>query len=896
MVFRKELGVLLFSRTRSFLRNFFLRRSVEEDLEREVRSHVELLADENMRAGMNPQEAERAARIELGGIEQVKEQVREQRIGNWLRSILSDCRFALRQLRKEPGFTAITLLTLAVGIGANTAMFSLIDVVLLRPLPFHDPDHVVAVESIDLHDPTQGGDISYPAFLDWRSQSHSFAGMSVYNVTGLTYTGGTQPESIRSAVVSANLFSTLGVAPALGRTFTQEEDRPGNSQNPVVLSYEFWQSHFDGDPSIVGQSLTLDGQRYSVIGVMPDGFQFPIQKDRVELWITIARDLQGNVGMATQRGASYLQVVARLKPGVQIPQAHSDVLAIQQGLNRQYPENRPRGVEIQSEADRISGDMRPALMILLGAVGFVLLIACANVASLLLARATVRQKEFTMRLVLGASRTSIVRQLLVESVLLAILGGTLGLLVAYWGTNALIALSSESLVRASEIQLDLRVLTFTFLVSFATGLLFGVAPALRASRLNLSPSLSANSQGSGTAADTTRVRSALVMSQLAVSFVLLIGAGLLLRSFNRLLHIDPGFRSDHVLTFLLDVPSDRHPRAQRAAFVEELLQSIRALPGVKSASAIFGLPLNDDQSAFTVLQVEGQPVPAAQRPRVGFRIIESQYFHTMGVRLLQGRMFTPEDEQGGLPVAILNQSLAHQLFRGENPLGRRIKANIGFADNLEPPMREIVGVVSDVKCDGFTECPEVYAPQTPSDFFGETTVVVRTATTPSSLVPAMRSLVSSRDKELPLRDVKTLDEYISGSISAQRFHALLLATFAVLAFLLTAVGLYGVLAYSVAQRSREIGIRMALGADQRSISILVLRRGAALALSGMAIGLAVSLFAVRFISALLYGIEPADPVTFVAVPLLLIAVALLASYVPARRAARVDPMVALRYE
>lgn len=886
----------LFSKTRSFLRYFFLRRSVEEDLEREVHSHQEMLADENARGGMDRKEAERAARIELGGIEQVKEQVREQRIGNWLRSILSDCRFALRQFRKEPGFTSITVLTLAVGIGANTAMFSLIDAVLLRPLPFHDPDRLVAVESIDLQDPTQGGDISYLAFLDWRSQNHSFEAMSVYNVTGLTYTGGAQPESVRSAVVSANLFSTLGVAPALGRTFAQEEDRPGNSQNPVVLSYEFWQSHFDGDPSILGQSLTLDGQPYSVIGVMPDGFQFPIQKDRVELWITIAHDLRGNIGMATQRGASYLQVVARLKPQVQIPQAQSDVLAIQQGLNRQYPENRPRGVEIQSEADRISGDMRPALVVLLGAVAFVLLIACANVASLLLARATVRQKEFTLRLVLGAGRATITRQLLVESVLLAILGGTLGLLVAYWGTRALIALSSESLVRASEIQLDFRVLAFTFFVSLATGLLFGLAPALRASRLNLSPSLGANSQGAGTAADTTRLRGILVTSQLAVSFALLIGAGLLLRSFNRLLHIDPGFRSDHVLTFLLDVPSDRHPRTQRAAFVEELLQSIRVLPGVKSASAIFGLPLNDDQSAYTVLEVEGQAVPASQLPRVGFRIIESQYFHTMGVRLLQGRTFTPEDEQGGLPVAILNQSLARELFHGENPLGHRIKPHIGFATNVAPPMRQIVGVVSDVKCNGLTDCPEIYAPQTPNDFFGETTVVVRTVTLPSSLVPAIRSLVSSRDKKLPLRDVKTLDEYISGSICAQRFHALLLAAFAAMAFLLTAVGLYGVLAYSVAQRSREIGIRMALGADQRSISVMVLRRGAALALSGIAIGLTVSLFAVRFISALLYGIQPADPVTFVAVPLLLVAVALLASYVPARRATRVDPMVALRYE
>jgi putative ABC transport system permease protein len=886
----------LFKKTQSFLRNLLSYRRVENDLNEEVRSHLEMLTEENVRSGMSRAEAERTARMELGGVEQVKEQVRETRIGNWLRSVLNDCQFAVRQFLKDPGFTSVTLLTLAIGIGANTAMFSVIDAVLLRPLPFHDPDQLVAVESIDLHDPTQGGDISYPAFLDWRSQSHCFEAMSAYNVTGLTYTGGTQPESLRSAVVSANLFSTLGVSPILGRTFVQEEDSPGNSQNPVILSYELWQSHFDGNPNILGQFLTLDGQSYRVIGVMPERFQFPIQKDHVELWITIARDLQGNLGMATQRGASYLQVVARLKPGVQIPRAQSEVLLVQQGLNRQYPENRPRGVEIQSESDRISGDMRPVLLVLLGAVAFVLLIACANVASLLLARATVRQKEFTLRLVLGASRATITRQLLVESVILGFLGGTLGLLVGYWSTKGLIALSSESLLRTSEIQLDFRVLAFTFLVSLATGVLFGLAPAFRASRLDLNPSLTSNSAGSGAGVDTTRIRGILVTSQLAVSFVLLIGAGLFLRSFDRLLHIDPGFRADHVLTFLLDVPVDRHPLAQRAAFVEELLQSIRVLPGVKSASAIFGLPLNDDQSAYTVLEVEGQAIPASQRPRVGFRIIESQYFHTMGVRLLQGRTFTPEDEEGGLPVAILNQSLAREIFHGENPLGRRIRPQIGFAANQIPPIREIVGVVSDVKCDGMTECPEVYAPQTPKDFFGETTVVVRTTTTPNSIVSTVRSLVSAMDKQLPIRDVKTLDEYVSGSIAAQRFDALLLAAFAALAFLLTAVGLYGVLAYSVAQRSREIGIRMALGADRRSIALMVLRRGGALALTGIAIGLVVSFFAVRFIRALLYDIEPADPVTFVAVPLLLFAVAWFASYVPARRATRVDPMVALRYE
>jgi len=888
----------LLAKTSAFLRNVFSKRHVEADLQDEVRSHLQMLTDEHLRDGMSPEEAQRTAGIELGGVEQVKEQVREQRLGNWLHSLYSDSRFALRQLLKNPGFTTVTLLTIALGIGVNTAIFSVIDAVLLRPLPFHDPARLVACKSIDTKDPTQGGDISYPAFLDWRAQSHSFQAMSVYNVTSFTYTGGEQPESIRSAVVSANLFSTLGVSPALGRTFANDEDQPANAQPAVILSYEFWQSHFGGDPNVLGRPLTLDSDQYTVVGIMPPRFQFPVQKERVELWVTIAHDLKGKLGMATQRGASYLDVIARLNPAVTLPQAQSDVELVQQRLNRQYPENRPRGVKIESEAEDITGNMRPMLMVLLGAVAFVLLIACANVASLLLARATVRHKEFTVRFALGAGRATIIRQLLVESTLLAVLGGALGLFIAYWATNALVSMTPDGLARASEIHLDLHVLAFTFFVALATGLLFGLAPAIQASRLNLHSDFAASGRAASRGTETTRLRSALVVSQLAISFVLLIGAGLLLRSFNRLLHVDPGFRPNHVLTFLLDVPSEHHPRPQRAAFVEQLLQSTRALPGVKSASAIFGLPLDQDRSAFTTLEIEGQPVLKSQRPRIAFRLVESQYFQTMGIRLLKGRTFSPEDEQGGLPVAIVNETLARNMFLGQNPIGRRIQANISFGENQEPPMREIVGVVADVKSEGIGEAavPEVYAPQTPTDFIGETTIVVRTATDPNSLISTMRSLVASMDKDVPLRDVKTLDAYVSGSISAPRFQALLLAVFAVLAFALTAIGLYGVIAYSVAQRSREIGIRIALGAEQRSISLMVLRQGGWLALIGVALGLLASFFAARLIRALLYGIQPIDPITFVVVPLLFVAVALLASYIPARRASHVDPMVALRYE
>ncbi len=813
-------------------------------------------------------------------------------------SLLYDLRYAIRMMRKNAGFTLIAAVTLALGIGANTALFSVIDAVLLRPLPFADPGRLVAARSVDLKDSTQGGDISYPAFLDWRAQGRTFSAMSVWTARNFTYTGGDQPESVPGAVVSANLFSLLGIAPAVGRKFTPEEDTPGSEQLPVILSYEFWQSHFGGSRNVLGRALTLDNRKYNVVGVMPARFQFPVQSERVELWTTIADDLLGAHALARQRGVSYLQVVARLKPGVEAAQAQSDLALIQERLNRQYPENRPRGVVIQSESDAITGSVRPALLVLLGAVGFVLLIACANVANLLLARATTRRKELTVRSALGASRWMIARQLLTESILLAMAGGALGVWVARWSTGALVSMAPQGLARAGEIALDLRMLGFTLLVSLATGVLFGLAPAGQVFRLDLTASLSESGRGTSAGSAGGRVRGMLVVSQLAIAFVLLIGAGLLLRSFVRLRQVDLGFRADHVLTFLLNVPSDRHPRAQQAVFVRELLRSARALPGVKSASAVFGLPLSDGQSIFTVLEIEGRPVPPSQRPRVGFRIIESEYFNAMGIRMLRGRSFTPQDEQGGPPLAIVNETFARQMFKGENPVGHRIKPSISFGDSDDAPMREIIGVVGDVKSSSISggSVPEVYAPQTPTDFIGQMTVVVRSATAPNALIAPLRSLVSSMDKDLPLRDVRTMDDYVSASISAPRFEALLLSIFAALAFVLTAIGLYGVISYSVAQRTREMGIRIALGAQRGSILRMVVREGALLATMGAGAGMAASLLATRLIRGLLYGIGVTDPATFVAVPLLLTAVALVASYVPARRATRVDPMMVLREE
>jgi predicted permease len=882
----------------NWLKQLFSRHRVYNELSDEIRQHLDEKIEELVATGMSKKEATAAARRQFGNVTQVERDGRD--VWRWpsTEDFLMDIRFAARMLRKNPGFTAVAVLTLALGIGANAALFSVIDAVLLRPLPFHDPGRLVAVHCVDLKDANQGGEISYPAFLDWRSRTRSFEAMSVWSTMGFTYTGGDQPESVPGAMVSANLFSVLGVSPAIGRSFTLDEDNPGSDQLPVILSYEFWQSHFGGDPGVLGRALALDNQKFNVVGVMPPRFQFPVQRERVEMWITIARDLQGKSAMAAQRGVSYLQVIAHLKPGVEIPQAQSDVLLVQDQLNRQYPENRPRGATINSESDQITGAMRPVLLILLGAVGFVLLIACANVASLLLARSTVRQREFTLRAALGASRWMIMRQLLTESILLAMSGGALGLLLAHWATGALIAMAPQTLARTSEIAIDFRVLGFAFLVALATGVLFGLAPSIQASRFDLNRILGANGRGSSAERGGIRLRSVLVASQLAIAFVLLTGAGLLLHSFNRLQHVNPGFRTDHVLTFLLDVPSHRHPGAQRTIFVQQILQATRALPGVKSASAVFGLPLSETQSVFTAAEIEGHPVPPSQRPRVAFRIIESDYFRTMGIPLLQGRTFGARDEQGGSPLAIVNETLARQMFKGENPIGHRIKPSISFGDSDEAPLREIVGVTADVKSGsiGGETVPEIYAPQTPTDFIGEMTVVVRTMNDPETLVPAMRSLVNSLDKDLPLRQVKTLDQYVSSSISAPRFDALLLGIFAALAFVLTTIGLYGVISYSVVQRTREIGIRIALGAQRGSISRMVLREGSLLTLCGVGTGLLFSLFATRLLRGLLFGTGETDPATFIAVPLLLMAVALVASYVPARRATRVDPMVALRCE
>jgi putative ABC transport system permease protein len=814
-----------------------------------------------------------------------------------MQNLFQDLRYALRQLRKNPGFAAVAVLTLALGLGANSAIFSVVDAVLLRPLPFHAPSRLVVVR------PTEPGrrddiGVSYPTFLDWRARNHVLEGLSVFREDDFTLTGRGEPAHLTGAVVSANLFSVLGVSPVLGRDFISEEDKPTGSGLPIMLSHSLWQNRFGSNPKIVGQSLTLDGQTFIVVGVMPVGFQFPVRRTPVEFWTTIALDAQpmnGSPPMTSQRGAGYLDVIARLGSQVKIETAQTEMAGIQSGLNRQYPENRPKGISLVPEAEAVVGDMRKGLFILLGAVGLVLLIACANLSNLLLARAATRNKEISVRTALGATRWMIMRQLLAESLLLATSGAVAGLGLAAWGIKLLTALAPGDLPRITESGLNLQVLIFTALVAVLTSVLFGLVPALQAAKPELATSLKEGGRSGTETLAGGRLRSALIVTEMALAMVLLVGAGLLLRSLLGLGGVDPGFAKDHVITFGLDLP-DRYGQPQRVAFYRSLLEEVRTTAGVRSASAAFPLPLSADD-VKTSFEVESRPMKRSEYPVTAFHIIDRDYFRTLGIPLLSGRELNLQDDAiGATPVVIISERLAKQVFPGEDPVGRRIKPGISSGKSGEP-MRVIVGVVGDVKAEGLgaPSILESYVPyaQLP---FAPMSVVVRTEVDPGNMVPTLTGEVQSLDSTLALLHVKTLDEYVDDSIVGTRFEAFLLGTFGVLAFLLTAVGLYGVISYSVVQRTREMGIRLALGADRTAILSMVVKNGTLLACTGALIGLAAASLLTRLMTSLLFGVGPTDPLTFLCVPIALIAVAILASYVPARRAAKVDPMVALRYE
>ena len=878
-------------------RGLFGRGRRARELDQELCAHLAMEEQDNLESGMPAEEAHYAALRRFGNVTLAQERSREMWGWCFHEKLSQDLHYGLRMVRRSPGFAAVAVLTLALGIGANTAIFSVVNAVILRPLPFQHPERLVRVLSVRLRDKA-GEDASYPDFLDWRSQNHVFDRMGVFRTEGFTLTGRGQAVHLQGSIVSAEMFALLGVKPLLGRTFLPEEDKPGttNGGDAVILSHRLWRERFGAEPGVVGQAIQLDNKSSTIVGVMPDGFQFPIRAGHIDLWVTIARDSEnGQMSMAAQRGAHYLDVMARLKPAVTIAQAEAEMNTIVSGLNKQYPENAPRGVRIVPELDQMVGDVRPALLVLLGTVGCVLLIACANVANLMLARATSRQREMAIRSALGAGKRRIIRQVFTESLVLALAGGALGTLLALWVTDFLVRLIPEDIPRLSAIHLDSHVLVFTIALSFGTGLLFGMAPAMQVSTSGLSESLKEGGRGATAGVHRRRVRSALVVIEVAVAAMLLVGAGLLIQSFVRLERVDPGFNPHQVLTFKVELPGSRYSAAHMVDLFRQIAARLNQLPSVRSASALYPFTLNGDEAA-TSFDIEGRSVAEADRPRTAYTWVEPGFFRTLGIPMLSGRDFTPQDDLKATPVIIINETLARRFFPNENPVGKRI--NTGIVNGYkQPPMREIIGVVGNVKQEGLGAdvAPAAYVSvaQSPFDVL---TFVVRTEVDPENIVAAARNEVAGVDKDLPIFDVKTLDQYVSESVAQPHFSSLLLGIFAGLALALAAVGLYSVIAYSVVQRTHEFGVRMALGAERQDVLKMVVGHGIVLTLTGVGIGFVGALALTRFLGNLLFGIRPNDPATFAGVLLVMTAVALLASYIPARRATKVDPMVALRYE
>ena len=805
-------------------------------------------------------------------------------------TLLQDIRYGLRVLAKSPGFTAVVVLTLSLGIGANTAIFSVVSAVLLQPLPFSQPDHLVAVHGIDTRTGEIGRPLSYPDFKDLRIQSRSLESVAAYDSSTATLIGTGDPLHVEVGVVSANVLSVLRTKPMLGRDFTDAEDKPGT--HVALLSQHLWKSRFGSDAKITDKQLVLDGKQYTIAGVMPAEFQFPLGAQPMDLWMTIA--VEGENQM--ERGSHYLSAIGRLKSGVTLAAANAEAAEISSNLAKQYPDtNKHMGMVLQPEKDALVGNVRPALLMVLGAVGFLLLIACANAANLLLARATGRQREMAIRTSLGAGKSRVLRQLLTESLLLSLTGGLLGLLFAVWGTAALASLPSLGIPRLASAGVDLKALEFTLAVSLLTGILFGLAPALHASRFDLFGSLKEGGRTSTEGKGRSRMRSLLVVSQVSLAVVLLIGASLLIESMWHLLHESPGFDPQGVLAFSLDLPDARYGKPEQSAdFFKELLGRIRTVPGVKEASAVMPLPLSDN-SLRTSFEIEGRPMAKSDLPRTFIRAVALDYFKTMRIPLMAGRVFTARDDRDAPHVIIINQTLARKFFPNENPIGKRMKP--GMSAGKKDLMCEVIGVVGDVKHRNLWQPPdpESYVPYDQSPI-GAMDLVVRTEADPMTLLPAMRAQVLALDAELPIYRAKRMEEYVAASVAQRRFTSLLCSIFAGTGLLLAVVGLFGVMSYNVAQRTHEMGVRMAVGAEKADILRLIVKEGMLVTMAGIGVGVVGSIAVSSALKSQLFGIQATDPFTIVGVVLTLAAVALAACFLPARRASRVDPMVALRYE
>ncbi len=864
----------------------------DRELADEIDSHLAMHIDDNMRAGMTAGQARREALIALGGVEATKEMVRDRRGVPAVETLWRDVRYAARSLGRSPAFATVAVLALALGIGGNTAIFTVVNAVLIEPLPFRDAGRLTVIWEESARRPGHPNVVSPANFLRWRERATAFEEMAGFYDWRAQLSGEAEPEEVPAQNVTPNFFPALGVAPRIGRDFAPDEGPDGHDQ-VVILGHGLWQRRFGGERSAVGRSISINGRPFTIIGVMPPGVQVFLEAGSLvgrpaELWTPFAF----TEAMRQPRGR-YMSAIGRIKPGVSLAGAQAQMATIAAGLAAEFPGfDTGWTVRLVPIHEELSAALRPALLVLSAAVAFVLLIACANVANLLLARGAARQHEIALRVALGASRARVVRQLLTESLVLGALGGAAGLLVAHWSLALLTALRPDELAGLGEVRLSYPILAFTAVVSLLTSVIFGLAPAVEGSRTEPRASLGDGARQVGAGRRGRRLRQAFVVSQVALALVLLAGAGLMLRSFGQLRAVDPGFDARNVLTARVTLPRARYQdEAKARQFFGEAVARMRALPGVQAAGMVSYLPLAGLGSA-TRFEVVGQPPPApGQEPVTDVRVCDNGYFRTMNVPLVRGRLFTGREMQEKSDVVVISQAMARQYFRGQDPIGQRVV--IHMTDPNVPTT--VVGVVGDVRHADLTTEPRAMAywphPQLP---VGSMTLTVRAAADGAAIEPAMRAAIRGLDRELPLADVRTMGQWVAKALAGARFSSTLLAVFAGLALLLAATGIYGVLAYAVSQRTAEIGIRVALGADRRAIAGMVVGSGARLVVAGLAIGLPLAALLNRALGALLYQTPPGDPLTYAVVVGVLGAAALAASYLPARRAARIAPMEAIR--
>src|SRR5438874_756024 len=871
------------NRIAAFWRNLFRKGDVEQELSDELAYALDALVEKKITEGLSEVEARRQAAIELGGVEQLKEKIREAKAGYYMEGVVRDLRYAGRMFFKNPGFTAVAIIALGLGIGANTAIFSLVNGVLLRPLPFPDAERIVYIEGKNPQAGSSDSTISFLDVTDWSQQPDLFASTAAY-WTGTANFGadGAEPERVPRAGVTTGFFSVLGVQPVLGRTFVREDDK-GWPQTVAIISHGLWKRRFGSDPAIVGKQVQMSATPLTIIGVMPPGFEYP---DQTQVWVTTAVNLRDE-----PRDNRVWSAIARLNTGIDLKQAQTRLSAINAQLAKQFQEtNKGWDVFVSTLHERLVREVKPSLLALLGAVGFVLLIACANVANLLLARSAARQKEIAIRAALGASRTRVLRQMLTESILLSAIGGIAGLVLSIWLTDLLMSILPEGAPRLQQIGIDYRVLTFALGVSAFTGILFGIIPALQASKLDVTSALKEGGR-SGEGHRRTSARSLLLIGEVALSLMLLVGAGLLIKSFLRLQEVRPGFNAHNVLIANLGLPGAKYKDQQFVEFFRQLMERLEAAPGVQAAGGSMNLPLNASGYAIGRGFIpEGRPLTVEENRDAMFSSITGDYFRALQIPLLSGRTFELRDNADAPKVVIINETIAKRDFgSATEAIGKRLSI---WRD--EKFMREIVGVVGDTKTGSLTGegGAQIYVPNAQGrwNLMG---LVIRTAGDPAAFATTLRREVQALDKDQPVYNVRTMDGVVMNSLGTRRVSTQLFTVFAGAALLLAAIGIYGVMAYSVTQRTQEIGIRMALGAQRSDVLGLVIRQGMTLAAIGVVAGLAGAFSLTRVMASLLFHVRPDDPTTYLAISFLLIVVAFLACYLPARRAAKLDPVIAL---